>query len=67
MMAEKKERNGRVSVSTWLVAKDVEEFDSVIREMEAELQGVYPGAKLTRHSVLQKIISEWLDARKAKK
>ncbi len=63
-MAEKKGRDGKVSVSTWMDAATVKVFDARIKKMEVELQSKYPGARLTRHAVLQTIIVEWLEAQK---
>lgn len=67
-MTEKKStRNGRVSVSTWLSPEEVKRLDANVARLSKKLLDEYPGAKLTRHAVLQKIILEWLDSQKGKK
>lgn len=66
-MTEKKIRSGRVSVSTWLTPGDVERLNFHVKRIAENLHDEYPGAKLTRHALVQKIIIEWLDAEEEEK
>ena len=60
-MAEKKEaKTGKVNITTWLTESDSKKLDSIIAAKTAELQKLYPGARITRHSIIQRVILDWM-------
>jgi len=57
-----KERDGKVSVSTWMTPEEVKEIDDYLKAKSEELQKEYPGVKISRHSFLQTVIRDWFKA-----